>query len=88
MAVSVLADGHAQGPSRAGLPGQSDQRQGNPCEHAATPNGHAYGLESQCASGGSGGVAKGDFNGDGFGDLAVGVPFEDIEAVKDAGAAM
>ena len=34
----------------------------------------------------SGGVAKGDFNGDGFGDLAVGVPDEDLGTIKDAGA--
>jgi hypothetical protein len=33
-----------------------------------------------------GGATKGDFNGDGFGDLAVGVPGEDIGTVTDAGA--
>jgi hypothetical protein len=26
-------------------------------------------------------VARGDFNGDGIGDLAVGAPFEDLEVV-------
>jgi hypothetical protein len=31
-------------------------------------------------------LAAGDFNGDGRDDLAVGVPYEDIEAVQDAGA--
>lgn len=31
-------------------------------------------------------VANGDFNGDGFSDLAVGVPLEDVGAVADAGA--
>jgi hypothetical protein len=36
--------------------------------------------------GGGGGIARGDFNGDGFGDLAIGVPQEDIGAIKDAGA--
>ena len=30
--------------------------------------------------------ASGDFNGDGFGDIAVGIPNEDIGAVHDAGA--
>ncbi len=30
-------------------------------------------------------VATGDFNGDGYDDLAVGVPFEDIEGKRDAG---
>ena len=31
-------------------------------------------------------LAAGDFNGDGFADLAVGVPFEDVGAVSNAGA--
>jgi hypothetical protein len=31
-------------------------------------------------------VASGDFNGDGYGDLAVGVPFEDVGSIVDAGA--
>ncbi|MEU1316297.1 FG-GAP repeat protein [Streptomyces tibetensis] len=29
-----------------------------------------------------------DFNGDGYGDLAIGVPFEDLGATEDAGAAI
>jgi hypothetical protein len=33
-----------------------------------------------------GSLAAADFNGDGFADLAVGVPFEAVEAVTDAGA--
>src|SRR2546430_8461485 len=32
-------------------------------------------------------AAAGDFNGDGFADLAIGVPLEDIGAASDAGAA-
>jgi hypothetical protein len=39
-----------------------------------------------CEPPASGGVAKGDFNGDGFGDLAVGVPFEDEDNVGSVGA--
>jgi hypothetical protein len=31
-------------------------------------------------------VARGDFNGDGFGDLAIGVPLEDLNGFADAGA--
>jgi len=31
-------------------------------------------------------VASGDFNGDGFADLAIGVPFEDVGTVTDSGA--
>jgi len=42
--------------------------------------------EQSCRIGGSSsGVAKGDFNNDGFADLAIGVPGEDL-AVQDAGA--
>jgi hypothetical protein len=32
-------------------------------------------------------LAAGDVNGDGYGDLAVGVPYEDVEDIVDAGAA-
>ena len=31
-------------------------------------------------------VAAGDFNGDGYADLAIGVPFEDVDGEKDGGA--
>ncbi len=32
-------------------------------------------------------MRAGDFNGDGAGDLAVGVPWEDLQGLVDAGAA-
>jgi hypothetical protein len=32
-------------------------------------------------------VGAGDFNGDGYADLAIGVPFEDVSTIADAGAA-
>jgi hypothetical protein len=35
---------------------------------------------------GTSGVARGDFNGDGFGDLAVGAPLEDLSGGSDSGA--
>ena len=81
----TLATGHAQGPT-TGLPGNSDRRHIDPCEQAIKPQGRALGLHAQCEPLGGGGVAKGDFNGDGIGDLAVGVPFEDIGSTVDAGA--
>lgn len=45
-------------------------------------------VPKKCPQGGSSsGIAKGDFNGDGFADLAVGVPGEDTPASRpDAGA--
>ena len=57
----------------------------DPCEHV--PPGHAYGRTKHCPpQGSSAGIARGDFNGDGVGDLAVGVPLEDVGSVTDAGA--
>jgi hypothetical protein len=52
------------------------------CSHA-----QAASLPDQlCPLEGGSGVAKGDFNGDGAGDLAIGVPYEDVGGVGDAGA--
>jgi hypothetical protein len=57
------------------LPG--DDREVDPCDHR--PAGRALGLQRRCeAVGNSSGVAKADFNADGVGDLAIGVPFEDV----------
>src|SRR6266496_1779736 len=42
-------------------------------------------AERSAASARVGGLGS-DFNGDGFGDLAVGVPSEDVGTVTDAGA--
>jgi hypothetical protein len=57
-----------------------------PCAHQ--PHGGAPGWARRCLAviGGSSGVAKGDFNGDGVADLAIGVPAEDIGTVLSAGA--
>jgi hypothetical protein len=62
-------------------------RGADPCKHLPDPRGKARGHDDRCpAEGSSSGVARGDFNGDGFADLAVGVPFEDIEGDENAGA--
>lgn len=78
LAILVLPE-----PARAnGVAGHA----ADPCL-VARPPGHAHGRDHQCPRrGGSGGVAKGDFNGDGTGDLAIGVPDEDVGKVRDAGA--
>lgn len=66
---------HAQG----GSPGQGDENRADPCAHLLTVPSHAQADEVKCPPlGNSGGVAKGDFNGDNIGDLAVGVPDESL----------
>jgi hypothetical protein len=58
----------------------------DPCEQALIPPGNANGLHRRCdAIGAGGGAARGDFNGDGIADLAVGVPFEDQDGVNAVG---
>ena len=79
---SLLAGGGAPigQPARDGHPGPPD-----PCELALTPEGQANGLHRRCEAAGSAGVARGDFNADGFADLAIGVPYEDLDGINAAG---
>ena len=58
----------------------------DPCKHEEK-HGEKPKPKKQCPpEPSSGGVAKGDFNGDGVGDLAVGVPGEDVGSIQNAGA--
>src|SRR5215217_6194212 len=58
--------------------GQGDEHRADPCDHLPETPGEAKGHDKKCPPfGSSSGIAKGDFNGDTFGDLAVGVPGED-----------
>jgi hypothetical protein len=62
----------------------------DPCRKALRPGERAERLRQECENGSSSGIARGDFNGDGIGDLAIGVPFEDIAeadggTIQDAG---
>ncbi len=58
--------------------GQGDEHRADPCDHLPETPGEAQGHDRKCPPlGSSSGIAKGDFNGDTFGDLAVGVPGED-----------
>ena len=56
-----------------------------PCELGGRAKGNAKGLDLRCETSGGGGVARGDFNGDGIADLAVGVPFEDQDGIGGVG---
>lgn len=77
-------------PAQARDAREKQERAGEgPC--AELPPGRAEGLKRRCEeAASSNGVARGDFNGDGFADLAVGVPFEDLtvdgDVRTDAGA--
>jgi hypothetical protein len=57
----------------------------DPCEQLLKVKGEAKGLHLRCETGGSGGAAKGDFNKDGFADLAIGAPYEDQNGVGGVG---
>jgi hypothetical protein len=69
--------------------GKGSIHRDDPCDQIVSRPGNAgnaKGIAKRCRPGGSSsGVAKGDFNGDGFADLAVGIPDEDTGA-EDAGA--
>lgn len=49
----------------------------DPCSRTHRRGRRHDGPRRRCLAGSSSGIARGDFNGDGIGDLAVGVPFED-----------
>jgi hypothetical protein len=56
----------------------SSQAHNDACEQHPSEQGLALGHDRRCPpEGGSAGVARGDFNGDGVTDLAIGVPGED-----------
>src|SRR5689334_999249 len=66
--------------------GQADLHRDDPCTHLPDPPGRANGIDKKCpAAGSSSGVAKGDFNGDGFADLAIGEPGATISNRSSAG---
>jgi hypothetical protein len=80
---TLLARAGAQAPAAANA---AHGEAPDPCERALTPDGNANGLHRRCAANGGGaGVGRGDFNGDGLADLAIGAPFEDIDGVNAVG---
>src|SRR5579859_530810 len=73
----VLAAPAAASPQDQGS--QGEQHRTAPCDRLPTPPGKAIGIEKMCPPRGSStGIAKGDFNGDGIADLAIGIPDKDF----------
>jgi len=69
--------------AQQGSRGTGDDDRADPCGHLQPLPAHAQAGDRPCPSlGNSGGVAKGDFNGDNVGDLAVGVPDESVVATR------
>ena len=67
-------------------PGGRAEHRSDPCDRLPDAQGRAEGHD-KCRGGSSSGVARGDFNGDGFADLAVGVPGKNTPAsVGSSGA--
>ena len=85
---TTLASEDDRGPADKGVSSNDSAVRGpDPCEQALKPPGNANGLHERCeAQGTGGGVAKGDFNGDGFADIAIGVPHEGVNGIPDEGA--
>jgi hypothetical protein len=81
----------AAGPVSAAQDDASDNSAYRSCQSPPDPQGLAAGLERRCPpTRGSSGIARGDFNGDGIADLAIGAPGEDLPdlskgTVTDAG---
>jgi hypothetical protein len=80
-------NGSSQAEGEDNSPGQGGEHRADPCDHLPTPPGKAKGIHKRCSrNGSSAGIAKGDFNGDGFADLAVSAPLESIGSIQGAGA--
>jgi len=61
-------------------------RSADDCGRPGRDKGHRKGHARVCRSSSSSGVARGDFDGDGFGDLAIGVPNEDVPRPRQSTA--
>ena len=67
-------------------PGNGEANKADPCAVLPNPPGNAKGIDKQCPPGGSSsGVARGDFNGDGYADLAIAEPNATVGGQAGAG---
>src|SRR5262245_20789919 len=77
VAIALLTAGTAYPDPPPHSHARSPGHAADPCDH--DPPGEAVGRERLCPPAGtSSGIARGDFNNDGFADLAVGAPFDDL----------
>jgi hypothetical protein len=65
---------------------KDDKAWRDPCRKALKHAPQGKEFPPECKTGSSSGIARGDFNNDDIGDLAVGIPFEDTGNAQDAGA--
>jgi hypothetical protein len=88
----VRANEHHDSSGRNDDRGRASDKGGRHRHHRCDPlrdqHGTAKRIDGRCPTGGSSnGIAKGDFNGDGFADLAIGVPGEETPSgVPSSGA--
>jgi len=87
MSLSPVAPYLKGAPQRQAGQAQPAKSKNSPCDILPNPPGVANGVHKQCPpKGSSSGIAKADFNGDGFADLAIGVPEQDLGSISNTGA--
>jgi len=85
--VYILSCGHAVVRPLKAAPQPQVGALENPCDHLPAPPGLANGIDMKCLPRpSSSGIAKADFNGDGFADLAIGISDQTVNDVTTAGA--
>lgn len=67
---------------------QTVAAEGDPCDRLPNSPGGGNGIDKKCPAtlASSSGIAKADFNGDGYADLAIGVPRETVSGLANSGA--
>ena len=87
-AALILTMGHPEMRAQSDNRSQSKGKIDKPCEprKLRDKRDKAEKIRERCAAGSSSGVARADFNDDGYGDLAIGAPYENVGNQVNAGA--